>query len=755
MDFQHLASTETTALVDGLLQEHRATSLRHIRLLREALDAAAHDIAAPPDPGPLLQAVTDRLTGALAAELGRVRDEAAAALAAVHAQLETEQARSAQHASDAAQAQAEASRLEIELAATREQAAAAAHDAAERAAQMAAHDETRRTDIERLAAALAEAEREMGRLAADAQAERERADTADQDLAVTVEAHAELERSLRQAHAEARQAAQARAAVEGELTASRTALEHTQAEANRLREQAERDAAAIAALERQVAEALHAGADRDALAAELEARGARIRVLEEASANREAESLVLENRLRDAAQAEAQLLEDLAARELALENEQTTARGTREALEALASQHDAPAARIEALERELAAAAGWGAERDALRTSLDESAERIEALQTELAASARAGAERDALAGSLHDSAARIDMLQAELARAAEAARQERDGLMNRLEISVARVEELERAQADHSEERARLESRLDEVSAREARLRDEVTALNGVPEAVDALRSDVDRLAALFDASARAVTEMSSAPTSAELLIGLAKRLSLQFSRVALFRLKGDRLAVEEHLGFDEGLDLRKDTLPLSGDSLPARAARSGAAESLSGVDAGATGLPFGGTLTAAISLPLVLHGVTIAVVYADDADVPESARGPAVHDASVAYARLLVGHVVALLVRHTQELKTLAELRDYAATLLHEARTMYLADAESGRTGDALRIRLKENIDCASQLYAYRAAMEGTAAAALFDDQLAEEAAGDTALARDLRQVLAACESIILKDF
>jgi hypothetical protein len=52
-----------------------------------------------------------------------------------------------------------------------------------------------------------------------------------------------------------------------------------------------------------------------------------------------------------------------------------------------------------------------------------------------------------------------------------------------------------------------------------------------------EALRADVERMVSLFDASARAVSEMAGASTSKELLTGLVKRQSLQFSRVAHLR--------------------------------------------------------------------------------------------------------------------------------------------------------------------------------------------------------------------------
>ena len=75
----------------------------------------------------------------------------------------------------------------------------------------------------------------------------------------------------------------------------------------------------------------------------------------------------------------------------------------------------------------------------------------------------------------------------------------------------------------------------------------------------------------------------------------------------------------------------------------------------------------------------------------------------------------------------RLTHELKTLTELRDYARMLLQEAEQMSLADADAGRSDEELRVRLTDNIDCARQLYAQRAALEGSAAAGLLDDQIA----------------------------
>ena len=189
----------------------------------------------------------------------------------------------------------------------------------------------------------------------------------------------------------------------------------------------------------------------------------------------------------------------------------------------------------------------------------------------------------------------------------------------------------------------------------------------------------------------------------------------------------------------------MSKLVIPTSLDSMLTRAINSRTVQSLYGEDAGVrSGMPFTGAPTSAVALPIVLQGTTLGVVYADDADMPDSARGQAIHESSVGFARLLVGQVVVLLVRHMHELKTLAELSQYATTLLQEAKEMHAADTQAGKSADVVRARLKENVECASQLYAYRAAMEGTAAAALLDEQILAELQETTPFSRDLAAVI-----------
>jgi hypothetical protein len=786
MDIQHLASVETHALADRLLQEHTAVSLRQIRLLRDALDTATAAVSTPGNTEPLLTAFTDRLLDAINSEIARVRDDAAAALQAVQVELDEERAArtrlaAAVDAADeevaalragharlaqeteaaltvaaeaeqraAAQIQEQLARVEQLTAAladaerrvAEEIAAAAAErarlDAAERDAhtrtiEAEAREAVYRAECERLEASLADVERREAALTDEAQAARARIEALDQDLAVTIDAHAEVEADRKEARAEIRRASQTHAALEADLTDARSALERTEGEAAELRQELGRQGEAVAVLERRLTDALDAGADRDTLLAEIETRRACIEALEGAAAERDAHTRVLESRLEAAARAEAQILEDLAARELALERERADARDARERLDALASEHASVAARLLALEAEhTATTAGLQAldtehamvltRLQALDADHATASARIRSLEADLAGALEAGAERERLATRLAEREARISALEADLAAAA-AAGSARDALTTDLQARTARIDDLE--------------TRLAEMRASADADR-------------DAIRHDVDRMAALFDASARALTEMAQASNSTDLLTGLVKRLALQFSRVALFRVKGDRLVGEQQVGLD-AIDVESCTLATTGESLPARAFRSGGLVVASGPEAQHTGLPSSG-VNHAISLPITLHNVPIAIVYADDADMPEAARSAAMQETGLAFAELLAGQVIALLVRHTHELKTLAELRDYAGTLLQEARAMYEADVAAGKTGDELHARLKENIECASQLYTYRAALEGTAAAGLLDELLTDASAGDAAFAQDLRGVMERCESLIL---
>jgi predicted nucleic acid-binding Zn-ribbon protein len=578
MDFHTFASAETSALLEQLLARQASAPLHQLRAVRDALDAAARALEDAPSAHDDVRELAARLTGAAEAEIGRARDEAQAAVDA-------------------------------------------------------ARDEIRhlQEDSDRLRAAMAQSDADAAALRTERQAASDRAESAERDLGLTIEAHAAVETALHALEAELRAASQDKAAIESQLHEARAAIERLLAEAEELKARIERDAAEKIAFQTQLAAARETGDERDLYASVLAATTARLQ---------------------------------------GLEGELAAAR--------------------EGHERASAAAADEGRE--------------------------RAGA-----------AAAELDAVR-------------------------ARLQALEQSDAHQKEHIHQLESLLDEAAQTEKQLRAEAAGSPvpaavgaGNPEEAEILRGEVDRMVSLFDASGRAVAEMANCATSGALLTELVKRLSIQFTRVAFFRLKGNRLEGEHQVGFDDATEMSKLVIPTTVDSMLTRAVASGAVQSLMGKDVAIrSGTPFGGTPMSAVVLPIVVHGTTLGVVYADDSDVPDSARGPAVHESSVGFARLLVGQVVVLLVRHAHELKALAELRQYAATLLLEAREMYLADAQAGKSTELLRTRLKDNIDCASQLYTYRAAMEGTAAAALLDEQILAAIEEATPFARDLAAVV-----------
>ena len=547
----------------------------------------------------------------------------------------------------------------------------------------------------RLAAAVARADAETALLQSELETAQERANSAERDFLATVDAHGELEAALKAADSETRHLVQAKSQLENDLAATRETLERAIADVNQLRQEVEHHHAERVEVDRHLAAAHHVTLERDALAGELE----RIR----------GERADLQHELTAAGQTTAE--RDALARDM--EHAHDYAR-------LLQSELEAAQARVATLEAEVSNANGRSL---AVEVDLDAMRGRTQALEGDLAAAIAAVERHDIVVTELEMSRARTHTLEAERAEREEAVRQ----LQQRLDDALEAETRL----------REQAETKLREAAARAGEA-------GGDSEQSEALRWEVERMVSLFDASVRAVNEMSSARTSADLLSELVKRLSLQFSRVALFRVKNESLEGELQVGFED-TDIARLVLPIAADSLLTRAINSGSVESVTGSSiARRLGTPFNGSPTSAVALPILMQGTTVAVVYADDADMPDYARGPAVHESSVAFAKLLVGEAALLMMCHTHELKMLAELRQYANTLLQEAKEMYLADAEAGKPAAQLRARLKDNLECASQLYTYRAAMEGTAAAALLDEQIAGEMNGTSQFARDLAEVV-----------
>ncbi len=431
----------------------------------------------------------------------------------------------------------------------------------------------------------------------------------------------------------------------------------------------------------------------------------------------------------------------------------------------------------EQLEKETARATAAESDLDTVieaHKSVD--AERISAETTrDQEAKARAAAEEEVRSLNAFLEKARTEIAQLEELLEAEMSEKagvesQRASLQAELAAARSSIESIRAQQHAHEEAARELETKLAQAQAAEATIRkqsgDTNSLLQTLTTAADAatkkIREDADKeLAAVrveLDAARReaaaaqkgkatdgkapqpaflaksvlAIEALGQASTASDLLAGIVKQLSPEFPRVVVFRVKGKHLEGQHGAGLDAGTDITKLVIPMSMDSVITRAANLGTIEELKGKPSGKS--PLGGTPAAAIALPVRFQGETLAVVYAD-ADRPWD-------EAHTAFATILLRHADVLLTRLTQELKTLKELRDYAALLLQEAEHMFLADVDAKRPEkDRLR-RLQETIDCGRQMYSQRAAFEGPIAASLLDEQIASAIAAQPSspFAKDL---------------
>jgi chromosome segregation ATPase len=604
-----------------------------------------------------------------------------------------------------------------------------------------------------------------------------------------------------EAEAELRKQSSARAEIEKDLAESRGLLDLTVADAARLTGELEAARSESAQLNEQLASAQNAAeqarveaqsaleAAQTELAGERE-RGERLTTsLSEVQAQAdilladlaEAETQAEQHRT-DLADAHAQTetvrreLAEVHAQTEGLRSELGEARGQLEGLrselgdargqiETLRADLHRETERADAVDRDLDAAIEAHANVDAARLEAENECKRLASavataeteladvrglLDASVAQAARLGMQLDANAAENGTLAADLSAAQAELA----AARTQREAIAAQLDASRTRIQTLERNQSVHEDRVRQLEQALGAANDTAEALRAEVSArpdgpdqgsLDAIAEA-SSLRDDLARMGSILESSTQAVEELSEKTTINDLFAALVRHLAGEFSRVALFRVKANRLEGEDQIGFDQTTDITKLVLPLNVDSLITRAASSGSFEQLVGSELDdSSRAPFGGTPTVALAMPISFQGETLAVVYADS-DQPLSDRGPAGHEASIGFARLMVRTAGVLLMRLSQELKTLNELRDYAAMLLQEAQEMYMADTEAEKGAEERRSRLKDTIECARQLYAQRAALEGSAAASLFDDRIAAalESDGDSPFGHDLGAIV-----------
>jgi chromosome segregation ATPase len=696
MEFRDYAAKETSALLAKLRTSQAETALHHLRTLQASLDAAARSVEADGTDSQAEQEIQELVR--------RLNTAASAAARAASQKVQKE----AQTALDAVNEELKAQREH------NDKLAAAASDAR------------------------AQADVEASALRADLQKEKDRADAADRDLDAAIEAHAQVDAARVEAEANLRQQTQARSAAEKDLVEVRALLDQTVADAARLtgeRDTARQDAAALTS-EVEAARAEVEKTRQDGLLAldsakrALESERDQTEQLANSLAEAQAQAEMSRADVVDA-QAQIESLKTLLAKES--ERADTSDRDLDAAIEAHAA---VDAARLEAeasARREAQARAELQKELAEARSLLDASVAQVTRLNMQLE---NASSETRTLNADL--TAARAEI---------ESAHKQREAAAAQLEATRLRVQTLERNQSSNDETIRRLESSLNDAIQSEATARELAAGTDAdVARALAdmaALRGEVDRMGSLLDASTQSIDEMAASTTIGDLLASLVRQLSVEFSRVALFRVKGNRLEGEYQIGFDDTTDITKLVLPLNVDSLITRAAGSGMVEHLKGHELDdSSRAPFGGSPTSAMALPVAFQGETIAVVYADSDQIEREGQP---FDGSAAFARLMVKATTVLLMRLSQELKTLNELREYAAMLLQEAEEMYTADQQTERSEDERRSRLQDTMDCARQLYAQRAALEGAAAATLLDDRIAALLQGEltTPFARDLAAI------------
>jgi hypothetical protein len=405
---------------------------------------------------------------------------------------------------------------------------------------------------------------------------------------------------------------------------------------------------------------------------------------------------------------------------------------------AAAAHADEQAARaVEPLRAEVAAHAD---EIAVLAGTLEESQTQVDALRRQLdAARAEGRAQLEALQGEFEAARNEIERLSSERARfedtasvaqgQAEAAEAKLEAVTGLFKTSTARVKVLERMHEEQERVVKALQSKL------QAKASDGGDgAASGDPLSV------LDDLLGSFET-------LSGATTIADVLTTLTEQLAGDFCRVALFRVKGNRLEGEHQIGIDLPADVGKVVMPLGMDSLLTRAATSGELLRLTGAElADSSRAPFAGAPTCALALPIIVNGEPMAVVYADDSGQAESDRAPVDLDRSARVADALRQHSVALLSRLTSELKALAELKAYAVLLLKEMEDMYNADVDAGQTGETLLNLLRSNLEYARSIYTSRVTNEGSDAASLLEDQITTmiESRGDSRFASDLAAAL-----------
>src|SRR5215831_122782 len=240
------------------------------------------------------------------------------------------------------------------------------------------------------------------------------------------------------------------------------------------------------------------------------------------------------------------------------------------------------------------------------------------------------------------------------VSRVMEASNAQAQALRTELQTLRSRNEALSLELADARERADGAESALAQASGRFEETLDELRQEHTETireQALSCMMLPLDELLTVY-------TVLERSTTLADALTGLFNGLIREFSRVALFAVRSNRLEGVQQRGFEFENDISRVTVPLTPDSLLGRAVASKRLESmlLNPVgDSSSTGVPFGGSPCCAVALPIAVRGALVAVIYADDSDRLEF--GSTSPQALIKFAELLLMYSLLVFVRISSE--------------------------------------------------------------------------------------------------
>ena len=412
----------------------------------------------------------------------------------------------------------------------------------------------------------------------------------------------------------------------------------------------------------------------------------------------------------------------------------------------------------------------------ALRAETDDRLARARTERDELLALARAEAD-ERVAAAKAEADEQVARLRAEsdellaLARAeaderVAAAKTEADEQVARLRaesdelLAHARTETDQRLAAAKAEAEASLAETI-------AASRAEAVEVTG-RHLVDARAAERQAELAFAERLSDAIRRLDNARSLIEVIDVLVDASAREVPRVAVFLVRGRKLAGWRAAGFTRDDDPRELEVPLDQAGLLTKAVRALAAVATSGAmpgDAGAT--PFGSlpAASAALAIPLRVGGETVGVLYADDVS-PREHEAPSVWPESLDVlarhaCRCLEVVTIARVTqpvsipapssptaaprRYTPQARTFPAGHDddddaarrYARLLVSEIKLYHESAVTAGRRDRNLLERLRSEIERARRLYGERVPAEVMARTDYFDQELVRTLAnGDASL-------------------